>query len=114
MFALPGVEERPSVISVPGARAMCLSEGALEGPREGFMIGREFAHIHPVPDGSLHAALPPEVAEEAVEKGWAEQHSVARLGYIPENVAKIYAPRYEQEVEIVVGLVEESRRYAIG
>jgi hypothetical protein len=33
------------------------------------MIGREFAHIHPVPDGSLHAALPPEVAEEAVEKG---------------------------------------------
>jgi hypothetical protein len=39
---------------------------------------------------------------------------VARLGYIPENVAKIYAPRYEQEVEIVVGLVEESRRYAIG
>jgi hypothetical protein len=69
MFALPGVEEPLSVISVPRARAMCLSEGAPEGPREGFMIGREFAHIHPVPDGSLHAALPPEVAEEAVEKG---------------------------------------------
>jgi hypothetical protein len=93
---------------------MWLSEGVPEGPREGFMIGREFAHIHPVPDGSLHAAPPPEVAEEAVEKGWAEQHPVARLGYIPENVVMIYAPRNEQELEIVLGLVEESRRYAAG
>ena len=78
------------------------------------MIGREFAHIHPMPDGSLHAALPPEVAEEAVEKGWAEQHPVARLGYIPENVVMIYAPRDEPELEIVLKLVEESRRYAGG
>ena len=113
-FALPAVEERPSAISVPGARAMWLSEGVPEGPREGFMIGREFAHIHPLPDGSLHAALPPETAEEAVEKGWAEQHPVARMGYIPENVVMIYAPRDEKELEIVLGLVEESRRYAIG
>ena len=93
---------------------MCLSEGLPEGPQEGFMIGREFAHIHPVPDGSLHAALPPEVAEEAVEKGWAEQHPAACLGYILENVVMTYALRNEQEVEIIVGLVEESRRYAIG
>lgn len=114
MFELPGVEERPSAISVPGARAMWLAEGVPAGPREGFMIGREFAHIHPLPDGSLHAALPPETAEEAVEKGWAEQHPVARLGYIPGNVVMIYAPRDEQELEIVLGLVEESRRYAAG
>jgi hypothetical protein len=114
MFALPDVEERPSAISVPGARAMWLSEGVPAGPREGFMIGREFAHIHPMPDGSLHAALPPEVAEVAVEKGWAEQHPVARMGYIPENVVMIYAPRDDQELEIVVGLLEESRRYATG
>jgi hypothetical protein len=114
VFALPDVEERPSAISVPGARAMWLSEGVPAGPREGFMIGREFAHIHPLPDGSLHAALPPETAEEAVEKGWAEQHPVARMGYIPENVVMIYAPRDTQELEIVLGLVEESRRYAIG
>jgi Family of unknown function (DUF5519) len=108
------VEERPSAISVPGARAIWLSEGVPAGPREAFMIGREFAHIHPMPDGSLHAALPPEVAEVAVEEGWAEQHPVARMGYIPENVVMIYAPRNDQELEIVVGLVEESRRYATG
>ena len=111
---MPGVEERPSAISVPGARAMWLSEGVPAGPHEAFMIGREFAHIHPLPDGSLHAALPPETAEEAVHRGWAEQHPVARLGYIPENVVMIYAPRDEEELEIILGLVKESRRYAGG
>jgi len=59
VFALAGVEERPSAISVPGARALWLREELPTGPQEAFMIGREFAHIHPIPDGSLHAALPP-------------------------------------------------------
>ncbi len=49
IFSLPGVEERPSAISVPGARALWLREEVQAGPREAFMIGREFAHIHPMP-----------------------------------------------------------------
>lgn len=114
VFALPGVKERPSAISVPGARALWLREEIPAGPREAFMIGREFAHIHPLPDGSLHAALPPEIAEEAIEKGWAEQHPVARIGYIPQNVVMIYAPRDEEEIETITGLVVESYRYAGG
>jgi|SRR5918999_2659386 hypothetical protein len=72
------------------------------------------AHIHPMPDGSLHAALPPEVAQEAIRKGWAEQHPVARTGYIPQNVVMIYAPRDAQEIEIVARLVDEAYRYASG
>jgi len=114
LFALPGVQERPSVISVPGARALWLREDVPAGPPEAFMIGREFAHIHPMPDGSLHAALPPEVAQEAIRKGWAEQHPVARMGYIPHNVVMIYAPRDAQEIEVVAGLVVEAYRYAGG
>ncbi len=114
VFALPAVEERPSAISVPGARALWLSEEVPAGPPEAFMIGREFAHIHPMPDGSLHAALPPEVAQEAVEKGWAEQHPVARMGYIPHNVVMIYAPRDAEEIEVVAGLVVEAYYYAGG
>ena len=69
VFALPDVEERPSMISVPGARALWLKEGVPAGPSEAFMIGREFAHIHPMPDGSLHACLPPELVREAIEAG---------------------------------------------
>ena len=114
IFALPGVEERPSAISVPGARALWLREELPAGPQEAFMIGREFAHIHPMPDGSLHVALPPEVAQEAMRKGWAEQHPVARMGYIPQNVVMIYAPRDAQEIEVVAGLVDEAYRYASG
>jgi hypothetical protein len=114
VFALADVEERPSAISVPGARALWLRDAVPTGPQEAFMIGREFAHIHPMPDGSLHAALPPELAEEAIEKGWAEQHPVARMGYISPNVVMIYAPRNAEEIEIVAGLVEESYRYAGG
>ena len=114
VFALSDVEERPSAISVPGARALWLRDEVPAGPPEAFMIGREFAHIHPLPDGSLHAALPPELAEEAIEKGWAEQHPVARMGYIPPNVVMIYAPRNAGEIEIVAGLVTESYCYAGG
>ena len=114
IFSLPGVEERPSAISVPGARALWLREEVPAGPREAFMIGREFAHVHPTPDGSLHAALPPEVAEEATEKGWAEQHPVARMGYIPQNIVMIYAPRDQEEIETITGLIMKSYRYAGG
>jgi hypothetical protein len=114
VFALPGVEERPSAISVPGARALWLREDLPTGPQEAFVIGREFAHIHPVPDASLHAALPPEVAQEAISKGWAEKHPVARMGYIPQNVVMIYAPSDWQEIEVVAKLVVEAYRYASG
>jgi hypothetical protein len=113
-FALPDVEERPSAISVPGARALWLREDVPAGPKEAFMVGREFAHIHPMPDGSLHATLPPEVAQEAMKRGWAEQHPVARMGYIPHNVVMIYAPRDAEEIEVVAGLVAEAYRYAGG
>ena len=111
IFVLPNVEERPSAISVPGARALWLREDVPAGPQEAFLIEREFAHIHPMPDGSLHAALPPEIAQEAVEKGWAEQHPAARM---PQNVVMVYAPRDAEELEVVAALVEEAYRYAGG
>jgi hypothetical protein len=114
LFAMPHVIERPSAISVPGARALWLSEEEARGPQEAFMVMTEFAHVHPLPDGSLHVALPPEVAEEAIRQGWAEQHPVARRGLIPSNVCMVYAPRSSEEVDLVVGLVAEALRFARG
>ena len=49
------VVEEPSGISVPGARALVLAPGEPSGPPEAFLTGREFAHLHPAPDHSLHA-----------------------------------------------------------
>ncbi len=113
VFALPGVVERPSLISVPGARALWLSEGRA-GPPEAFLVGDEFAHLHPGPDQSLHAMLPPALAEEAVEAGWAEQHPVARRGLIPPNAVMLYAPRDDAEREVVETLVRASHAFARG
>ena len=113
VFALPGVEERPSLLSVPGARALWLSERAA-GPPEAFMVGNEFAHLHPPPDQSLHAMLPPTLAVEAIEAGWAEQHPVARRGLIPANAVMLYAPRDDAERGVVEELVRASHAFARG
>jgi hypothetical protein len=113
VFALPGVVERPSAISVPGARALWLAEGA-DGPPEAFMVGQEFAHLHPPPDQSLHMMLPPSLAVDAIEAGWAEQHPVARRGLIPGNGVMVYAPRDDAERAVVEGLVRASHAYARG
>ena len=55
-FALPGVENHPTIVSLPGATGMWLGDGVPVTQPEVIVAGREFAHIHP--DGSLHAALP--------------------------------------------------------
>lgn len=111
IFALAGVTERPSAISVPGARALWVSppDGA---PADAFMIGDEFAHLHPGADQSLHVMLPPELAPLAIEAGWAEQHPVAARGLIAPNAVMLYAPRDDDERRTVASLVRASHAYA--
>lgn len=112
VFALPGVIEEPSRISVPGARALVLDAAEPTGPPEAFLIEREFAHLHPSPDHSAHAMVPPGVAEAAVEAGWAEPHPVARMGLIPPTAVMLYAPRDEQELEAIESLIRASHQFA--
>ena len=112
VFALAGVVEEPSGISVPGARALVLAPGEPAGPPEAFLIGREFAHVHPDPDNSLHAMLPIATAEEAVAAGWAEPHPVALRGLIPRTAVMLYAPRDEAELDVIERLVRASHAFA--
>ncbi|MFZ2226902.1 MAG: luciferase family protein [Candidatus Nanopelagicaceae bacterium] len=105
---------KPSAISVPGALALTLEPNSALGPKAAFMIGTEFAHLHPAPDYSLHLILPPARAEEVISAGWAEQHPIARLGYISSGAVMVYAPRDDNEVELVAEFVRESCAYAIG
>ena len=113
-FSLPDVVERPTMISVPGARALWLRDDVPAGPPEAFMIEREFAHLHPGRDQSLHLTLPPELAEHAIETGWAELHPVARMGYIPATTVMVYAPRDPEELETVYALLLASYQFAGG
>ena len=88
-FSLPDVRNEPTVISIPGARALWLDENIPLAHPEVIARGREFAHIHP--DGSLHAGLPPDRAREAVEAGWAEPHPIAQyMGW--DGMVMLYTP----------------------
>jgi hypothetical protein len=112
VFSLPGVIEQPSRISVPGARALVLAPEEATGPPEAFLIDREFAHLHPAPDRSLHAMLPAETVTEAVAAGWAEPHPVALRGLIPPTAVMLYAPRDEAELDVIETLVRASHAFA--
>jgi hypothetical protein len=112
VFSLPGVVEEPSGISVPGARALVLAPGEPTGPPEAFLISREFAHLHPAPDHSLHAMLPTEAVAEAVDAGWAEPHPAALRGLIAATAVMLYAPRDNAELDVIEGLVRASHAFA--
>jgi hypothetical protein len=107
-----GVHVEPSGISVPGARALVLDDDVPTGPREAFLVDREFAHLHPVPDSSLHLTLSAADVDEALARGWAEPHPAVATGRVPASVVMIYAPRTSEEVDVVAELVARSHRFA--
>ena len=113
LVALEGIAEAPSGISVPGARALVMRDGTT-APPAAFMIGREFAHLHPPPDYSLHITLPAGRAPEVIQAGWAEFHPLVEEGQLPPTVVMVYAPRDETELSVVSSLVRESYQFARG
>jgi len=108
---LVGVVVGPSHVSVPGARAFHLPQ-CTHPAKAGFMLEREFAHLHPPRDGSLHMALPPEIVQTVVDNGWAEYHPLAGKHGLPGNIVMVYGPRDEGEVEVVGELLRASHGYA--
>jgi phospholipase/carboxylesterase len=109
--SLTGVVTGPSAISVPGARAFCLPDCS-HAARNAFLIEREFAHIHPPRDGSLHMTLPPAIVEAVIGNGWAELHPLAGRHGLPGNIVLVYGPRDEEELAVVGDLVRASHAFA--
>jgi phospholipase/carboxylesterase len=105
------VKVGPSHVSVPGARAFHLP-GCQHPAEAGFMIEREFAHLHPPRDGSLHMTLPPAEVQAVVDNGWAEYHPLAGKHGLPGNIVMVYGPRDEAELEIVEALLRASYGHA--
>jgi hypothetical protein len=110
MLTLPCVFDRPSGISVHGTRALWLQDPT---DRAAFMIGAEFAHLHPAYDGSLHMTLDPASHAIALAGGWAEPHPLAGR-YAPTSTVLVYGARDEYELEILWWLVQQSWRHASG
>lgn len=108
---LAGVKVGPSHVSVPGARAFHLPQCA-HPAKAGFMVEREFAHLHPPSDGSLHMSLPPAIVQAVVDNGWAEYHPLAGKHGLPTNIVMVYGPRDDAELAIVGALLRASHAYA--
>lgn len=108
---LPGVEVGPSRISVPGARAFTLEHGA--GDAQAFLVPQvgEFAHLHPDYDGSLHLALPTDLAGDVSAKGWGRPHMWAGTRLSP-GFMLIHGPRDDEELDTVRAIVAASHAFA--
>lgn len=111
-FSLAGVVEQPSRASLPGARALTVAHDVPSPRSEAMIVGREFAHVHPQPQGgSMHARLPAHQVAEVVDKGWGEHHPFALDGSVP-NLLMVYAPRTEQDLEVVKVIIRAAVQYA--
>jgi Family of unknown function (DUF5519) len=110
--SLPGVVVGPSAVSVPGARAFHVP-GSTHAAHEAFMVGREFAHLHPPSDGSLHMVVAPDVVDRVIDNGWAERHPLAGRHGLPGNIVMVYGPRDHDELAVVEDLIRASHALAI-
>jgi hypothetical protein len=110
--ALPGVIEGPNRTSTPSIWTFLLEPEYAVGPREAFLTGGEFAHLHP--DGSLHLTLPRELGDEVVVQGWGEVHVDAGVRRGSPIFMMIYAPRDEDELEAVWRIFRMSYEFALG
>ncbi len=73
--------------------------------------GREFAHLHPAHDGSLHLTLPPAQAADLVVHGWGVFHPWAGTR-LSAGFVMLFGPRTAAELETVAGVVSASHKYA--
>ncbi len=114
LFSLENVEERPTIISVRGARAAWIKDNYSNINEEVLQFGREFTHIHPPMDnehgGSLHLSLRREDAERVIAKGWGEYHPLDSRIFSDKKFGHvlIYAPRSEEELDNIKTIIESS------
>ena len=111
-FQLPGVENRESDRSLPGARGLALSNRAGLARPDVIAGSNEFAHIHP--DGSLHVWLPVERAIEVDQTKWGELHPwVSRNGFW-DGVVMIYTPETPEELDITILILVDAYNFVTG
>lgn len=103
------VRHRPTMISVPTTKALWLDE-SVPAAENAFMPppgSREFAHLHA--DGSWHLVVDEALVKTILDTGWGERHPWYDRGVLE---VMVYAPRNEQELEIVQQLVIASIEHA--
>ncbi|OJI99477.1 hypothetical protein ASPVEDRAFT_123327 [Aspergillus versicolor CBS 583.65] len=86
---------------------------------------REICHVHGTSDYSLHVTLAPADCKRVIESGWGQRFPLAgssvfrnvtfgRVSTIPTEYVLIYAPRDEEEIEVVIGILKAGVQYVTG
>jgi phospholipase/carboxylesterase len=111
IVALEGVTSGPAPVGVEGTRSLFLDRAASTGPDAAFLLPEpgEFAHLHP--DGSVHVALPDELAYDALAKGWAVAHPLAGIR-VSRGMVLVPGPRDEAELATVAAIVTAAHHHA--
>ncbi|KAJ7727326.1 hypothetical protein DFH07DRAFT_852051 [Mycena maculata] len=84
--------------------------------KEADQAWREIAHIHAA-DHSLHVVLSPADCKTAIDLGWAERHplsGVSRIFPLSSGYLLVYAPRDEEELDVVERIIVASIGYMTG
>ena len=112
VFRIPGLEERESEISLPGARSLWLAEELELARPEVLQVGREFGHFHP--DGSLHLWMPVDRAQEVDATKWGELHPWVDRDDFWDGVVMIYIPETADDADIALQLVVDAYNNIVG
>jgi hypothetical protein len=107
LSALRGVSVADSYTCPRGSSGYHLAPWLAHGPAEAFFEGTEFAHVHPVYDGSIHTKLPTAEAKDACRSGWA-------VNAPPPGSLLLFGPRNEEETEVVWLLLLSGYHFACG
>jgi len=74
------------------------------------VLQREIAHVHPA-DNSLHVWLSDPDARTVIESGWGQRFP---LTFVKGGWTMVYAPRNEQELEVVERIVKAGVGWVCG
>ena len=111
-FSLPGVEERESLLSLPGTTSLWLSDDLDLDRPEVLQSGREFGHIHP--NGSLHMWLPTDRAFEVAETKWGEFHPWVGREDFWDGMVMVYTPETMEELDVTITIIVDAYNFVTG
>lgn len=111
-FSLPGVDEAPSAVSLPGAVGLVLADDVEAERADVLLAAREFAHFHP--DGSLHIWLPLERAAEVEAQKWGEFHPWVDREMMWDGMMMLFVPESDYEAAVLLRIIVDSYNFITG
>jgi hypothetical protein len=107
----PYIEQRPSKTEGGTGPAIYVNPDVKTINPVAHKIFYEVAHVHPS-ENSLHVYVSPQDARLVIKRGWGQRFPVTWLA--PPSWIMVYAPRTEEEVEVVREIVRAGVCFAIG